>query len=255
MTAPLNRLSARIGSPVDLNVQFLRNGVLEDPFAIRRVDIYVDKVIEENLLAQILVPDPDETGYPLPIVRSSVGTFNLDFDIPCDFQGNRSYFDVWRYIGSEECGAGTDLDDESLWQFECNKFFAFPDGFFVDDGTIIPRFGFEPLDFKMFKPEVRTIEVGFMPLPLYDFDYNRIMPLIPQFRPFITIETEKCEVIVPRTEGRMGCRQGTYRANPFVAQFTLDTSAFLKGTYLYQVHIDLPNGETRVSPRMYMTIA
>lgn len=276
MPEPFPRISAQIGSPVDLNVIFLRNGVPTDPFAIRRIDIFASAARDENLVAQIILPEPTDPSYPSPLVRpllvddtieveddcpdetaatAAAGHFSLIFDIPCDFEDGIIYHDVWYFI-PVDCGepTGFDFDDESLWQSQCNRFFVFSDGCFVDDQLIIPRFAFEPLDFRLRKGEIRTIEVGIMPLPLYDFDFNRIMPIIPQFKPHITIETDQCEILVNRVPGRMGLRQGSFRTNPFNAQFTLDTSTFLKGTYVYRVEVDLPNGETRISDDFRLSI-
>jgi len=241
------RISGQVGSPIDLNVTFYRNGVAADPFAIRRIDIYAQSVVEENLVAQVIIPEPDETGYPLPLTSSGPGEFNLEFDVPCDFEDGIVYLDVWRFIGIDCDVTGLDLDDEDVWQESCHRFYIFSDSCFVDDMLIIPRFDFEPLDFRVRKEEIRTIEVGIMPLPLYDFNYNQIMPIIPQFKPFIQVETEQCEIVVPWTAGKMGVRQGSYRANPWNAQFTFDFSGFLRGSYLYKVRVDLPNGERRVS--------
>lgn len=253
MTDPLPRISAVVGQTVALDASFYLNGVAANPYAIRQIDIYVESAIPENLVASIPLPAPTDPSYPSPLVNPSPGEFILEFEIPCDFEANRTYIDVWRFIGTDAC-VGSDLDDMSLWQEKCLKFFVFPEGFYVDDGLIIPRFGFEPLDFKLRKGEVRTIEVGITPLPLYDFNFNCIYPIIPQLKPFITIETDQCELLVDRASGRMGLRQGTYRTNPFTAQFTLDTNAFIKGTYIYRVSIDLPNGETRISDDMRLTI-
>lgn len=256
-TSAQPRVSARIGCPVDLTVTFYNNGVPENPFAVRRVDIYAGSVKDENIVAMIPILDPDDPDYPLPLTNPSPGVFTLAYDVPCDFETNLAYFDVWEYIGTEACAGGSDVDleDESLWQSSCNKFFVFPEGFFVDDGLIIPQFGFEALDLHFRKGEVRTLRVGITPLPLYDFDYNLVAPMIPQITPTITIETTQCELLVDAAPGRMGLRQGLFRTNPFEAQFTLDTSQFLKGTYLYRVTLPLPNGETRISPSFRFTIS
>ena len=85
-----------------------------------------------------------------------------------------------------------------------------------------------------------------MTLPLYDYDFNRIAPLLPQLQPSISIWTSQGEMIVDNQPGRMGIRQGSFRANPFNCQFTSDSMQFLIGTYVYRVRIDLPNGESRL---------
>jgi len=253
MTDPLPRISAAIGSTVALDATFFRNGVPTNPYAIRQVDIYVESAVPENLVATIPIPPPTDPSYPSPLINTGPGEFSLEFDIPCDFEANGTYIDVWRFIGTDTC-VGSDIDDMSVWQEKCLKFFVFPEGFFLDDGLTVLRFGFEPLDFKLRKGEVRTIEVGIMPLPLYDFNFNCIFPLIPQLKPFISFETDQCEMLVDKAPGRIGLRQGTFRTNPFTAQFTIDTNAFIKGTYIYRVCIDLPNGESRISDDMRLTI-
>ena len=117
------------------------------------------------------------------------------------------------------------------------------------------RVGFEALDKHFFKPEVRNLEVGIEPLPLYDFDYNRIIPLIPQLLPQIHIETENGEVLVENDACKMGLRQGSYRTNPFVVQYRIDTDQFLIGTYKYRVTLVFPNGETRTSGDMRFDVS
>ena len=249
--ANLPRISARTGGIVDLNVTFYRNGVAEDPFLIRRIDIYEGSEKPENLVAQI--PIPADSSYPSPLGKTGPGAFVLSLDIPTTFNAPSVYLDVWRFIGSDP-GTGADIEDESLWSSQCNKFWVFPDGFYLDDGLVIPRFGFEALDKVFRKPEVRSLEVGLMPLPLYDFDFNRIAPIIPQLRALITMQTENCEILIDRDPCRIGIRQGSYRTNPFVVQYQLDTSNFLTGTYVYRITLLLPNGETRVSDDFRLTI-
>jgi len=242
------RISAHSGGSVGLNVTFRRNGVGQDPFALRRIDIFKNSVSDDNLVAQILFGEPNDTGYPAPATPDPTqpGSFVVEFMIPEDFDEG-VYFDVWRFLGSDP---GTvDLDDESLWLSQCNKFFVFQDGWFLDDGTLTARFAFEPLDKRFRKGEIRNLEVGIMPLPLYDWDQTRFGPMIPQLCPFITIETEEGEILegLEKAPCKIGLRQGTYRTNPYVVQCPLDTNAFLKGQYRYRVTLELPNGETRVS--------
>lgn len=258
--ANLPRISSHTGGIVDLNVTFYRNGVPTDPYAIRRVDIYVGSQKPENLVAQVVIPDPSDLSYPSPIERTLDGSgdalpgvFTLPFSIPTTFDAPSVYLDVWHFVGTDP-GTDGDLDDETAWLSQCNKFWVFADGFYADDGLVVPRFAFEALDKAFRKPEVRTLEVGLMPLPLYDYDYNRIAPIIPQLRAFITISTENCELLVDNAPCRMGIRQGSYRTNPFNIQYQLDTSTYLAGTYIYRITLMLPNGESRVSDDLRMTI-
>jgi hypothetical protein len=254
-----SRISSSTGGPVELNVTFYKNGIPTDPFAIRRIDIYQGSEKPESLVAQIPIVGPDDPSYPAPLtpVADKLGAFSIVFDIPSDFVAPSAYIDVWRFLGSDpgpSNGSDFDLDNETLWHSQCNKFFVFPEGFYLDDGLVVPRIGFEALDRIFRKPEIRTLEVGLMPLPLYDFDFNRIAPIIPQLQATISITTENCEILVDQAQCRMGVRQGSYRTNPFVVQYTLDTNLFLAGTYIYRITLLLPNGETRTSDDLRMTI-
>ncbi len=277
------RISARTGQIVDLRTTFYQNGVPTDPFMIRRVDIYQSCEKPENLVATI----PISTGsfYPDPLLRELAsgpvgqcgtepppgavipGLFILPFLIPETFRAPQVYVDVWRFLGADPgtAGIGTDpdlifgnqdpLENDALWISQSNKFYVFPDSWFADDGLIIPRFGWEALDKIFYKPEIRTLEVGMMPLPLYDFDFNRVAPLMPHLKASITIETDNAEVLVNAAPCRIGIRQGSYKANPFTVQYTLNTQSFFVGTYQYRITVLLPNGETRVSPPFRLTIA
>lgn len=245
------RMSAVTGQSVGLNTVFSRNGVPQDPFAIRRIDIYRQAVNDDNLVAQILFPTPDATGYPAPAIVDPLkpGAFTVEFAVPEDFDAG-VYFDVWRFVGSTPASL-TDFDynDENLWISQCNKFWVFEDGWYLDDGLLTARFGFEPLDKRFRKGEIRNLEVGIMPLPLYDWDRGRFSAMIPQICPFITIETEEGEILqgLEKAPCKIGLRQGTYRTNPYVVQCPLDTNAFLKGQYRYRIILELPNGESRIS--------
>lgn len=252
------RISARSNNIVGLNVIFNKNGVAQDPYALRRIDIYRQAVKDDNLVAQILFNTPDATGYPAPAIADAAqpGGFTTEFFVPQEFTEG-VYFDVWKFVGNEPDNISAfDFDDESLWFCQCNKFWVFCDGWFLDDGLITPRFAFEPLDSRFRKGERRTLEVGLMPLPLYDWDQSKIGPLMPQLCPFITVETMEGEILVglEKAPCKIGIRQGTYRSNPFVVQCPLDTSGFLKGMYRYRITIELPNGESRISSSLTFTI-
>ena len=162
------RISGRTGGTIALNVTSYRNGVPSDPYAIRRIDIYNNSEKDENLVASAVIADPG-SAYPAPLSNPSVGVYTFLFDVPADFEAPGAYVDVWRFIGTDP-GTNGDITDESIWHAQCNKFWIFPDGFYLDDGLVIPRFAFESLDRTFKKPEIRTLEVGLMPLPLYDFD-------------------------------------------------------------------------------------
>jgi len=264
------RISARRGQVVDLNVDFLRNGVLTDPFAIRKVELYKTSVVPHNLVDTITVDKPDTTEYPNPITQDSTegqlisGSYHLLYTIPEDFVVPDVYFDVWYYFADNPCGEfGTEdisdcnIDDtsyDSLLLKSCNRFWIYPDEWFVNNSLQTVRFGFEPLDQKFFKPELRPLEVGLMPLPLYDYNFNLVNPMIPFLEPKISIETQHCESIVSDVPARIGVRQGSYRSNPWVVQYDLDTSNYYKGTYRYWITLSLPDGTTRVSRKFIFTV-
>jgi len=270
-TDVLTRISGRTGSKLRLNVTFYKNGIPTEPFAIRRVDIYRTSVQDENLLAQFPMLYPDETGYPSPVTRDIdeddnilPGQFSLIWDVPEDLPAPEIYFDVWNYIPEEPEGWDSwsaeekeaFLDDEDNWKRCCNEFWLQPNSTYCDSDLSTIRLGFEALDVKFHKPEIRNLEVGLMPLPLYDYDYNKIAPILPRLCATLTIFTENCEVLEDFQDIPMdiGLRQGSYRTNPFVLKTKIDTSMLLRGTYLYQIEVELPNGETRVSPRFNLTV-
>jgi len=253
-----NRISGRVGNVVNLNVQFYRHGVPTDPWAIRMVRIYRRSVEEANLVAEIPFPYPDTSEYPAPSLYDPAkpGYYVLPFQIPDDFTAPDIYYDVWHFICDEFADTDFDLDDESYWQAQCNKFWVYPDGCcYTDDGLMVPRLGFEPLDVQFRAGETRYLEVGLMPIPLYDYDYNLITPMLPCIDATITISTGHCETIVDEEPMEIGLRQGSYRTNPFVVKYLVDTSKFLIGTYEYQVKLNMPNGQTIVSPKYTFTIS
>lgn len=260
----LPRVSGRLGNQLDLNVTFYRNGVPTDPFAIRKVAIYKSAVQPENLIAEFPVLSPLDIDYPLPLSKPldslnnpEPGKYNLIWDVPSSgIPVPDIFFDVWSFIAVDP-GLSTDssdnidesiLDNEDLWNTCCNEFWLLSDGFYCDSGLTNIRLGFEALDIKFMQPEIRTIEVGIMPLPLYDFDYNKVAPLLPHLQATFTLQTNHCETIIDKEPMRIGLRQGTYRSNPFTLQYTFDTNKVLRGSYQYQVVLTLPNGETRASP-------
>ena len=63
------RISGRRGQLIDLNIDFIRNGVATDPYAIRYVEIYKTQVLPHNLIATIPVIDPCDPSYPTPLCR------------------------------------------------------------------------------------------------------------------------------------------------------------------------------------------
>lgn len=277
MSTPLPRISGRLGQPLDLNITFYRNGIPTDPFAIRQVAIYKSAVQPENLIAVFPITYPFDPNYPAPLSRESNGSsgfkpgvFHLFWDVPkFGIPVPDIFFDVWSFIeDNPDAGSGgtvgnteataeeeQELNDESRWISCCNEFWLYPDGTFCDDGLTNIRLGFEAIDVKFNQPEVRTLEIGITPLPLYDFDYNKVAPIIPLLKPLFSLMTDNCELIIDKAPMKMGVRQGTYRSNPFVAQYRFDTNQVYKGSYKYQMILQLPNGESRVSPWYSLLVA
>lgn len=268
-----NRLSARSGQLVSLNVDFYRNGVLTDPFVIKYIEIYKSQVLPHNLVATIPITDKIDPLYPSPAQKTTTdvpagvcgtdpaveeidGRYLLPFAIPNDFAAPDVYFDVWYYYADDPCpDQTTDCDSTELLLKSCHRFWIYPESWYTNDQLQTIRFGFEPLDQKFNSPEIRPLEVGLMPLPLYDYNFNLVNPMIPYLKPFITIETQHNEVLVDSAPCQMGLRQGSYRSNPWVIRYQMDSSKFLKGTYRYNITIMLPDGSTRVSPKYIVTIA
>lgn len=277
------RISARKGQVVDLNVDFYHSGVLADPYAIRYVEIYKTQVVPHNLVATIPVVERDSIHYPSPVLHEYesavpgeccteptedmtpiVGKYHLPFTVPNDFSVPDIYYDVWYYFPTNPCGelgtGGTecDIDEEQYSDLLlkcCHRFWVYPDEWMCDDKLQTIRFGFEPLDQKFYQPESRPLEVGIMPLPLYDYNFNLVNPMIPFLKPTITVETQNNEKILCDEPCRIGIRQGSYRSNPWVVQYDIDTCKFLKGTYRYFIALRLPNGSSRVSRKFILTIS
>lgn len=254
-----SRISAHRGQTVDLNIKFYHNGVLADPYAIRTIKIYKTSVVATNLVEEIPVAEPTATDYPSPVIKNSTGDFYLPYDVALDAEVPNVYYDVWHYFASDPCPTGgttaCDLDDyQTSLLTSCNRFWIYPDGWNTDNELHSVNFGFEPLIQNFYKPESKYLDVGLMPLPLYDFDYNLMMPLIPHLTATISIETRNCELLVSDGPMSIGIRQGTYRTNPFILRYLLDTSSFLKGTYRYRIKLTMPDGTTRVSPPYHLVI-
>lgn len=273
------RISGRRGQVVDLNVDFYHGGVLTDPYTIYKVEIYKTQILPHNLVATVPIALPTDELYPAPLCREyeeaggtdstegegtiRAGKYHLPYSVPTDAVVPDVYFDLWYYFATNPVENGTsptadELDDEAVQAQllkSCHRFWIYPEQWFAADGLQTIRFGFEPLDQKFFSPEKRPLEIGIIPLPLYDFNYNLVTPLIPFLQPTITIETQNCETLVDDVECRIGIRQGSNRSHPWVIQYDLDTTLFLKGTYRFFVKLTLPDGSSRVSRKFIITIS
>lgn len=247
-----NRVSARRGQAVDLGATFFLGGQATDPHAIYRIEIFRGKVSDSNIVDAIDIPSG--SGYPAPLTSPSAGKYNLAWAVPNDVVVPDVYFDVWYYFGTDP-GTGALSDYEAQLLKQCNRFWVYPDNWYVDGGLDTIRFAFEPLDIKFRKPEKRPLEVGITPLPLYDYNYNLVAPLIPYLSPTITITTENYEPLVENAPCQIKLRQGSFRDNPWVISYLFDTTTVFIGTYRYRITLTLPDGTTRTSGDLYITVS
>lgn len=231
------RVAGRIGNIVNLNMRFLRNGILQNPFALRQIDIYRSAPTAANIVSTIVFPDPSDSLYPTPATNSDSGVFNVPFLVPDNFVTNDIYFDVWRFLGPDN--GSTDLNDESHWISQSGIFWVFDDVWLTDDELRSKRLGFEPLDKKFRRGEIRKLEVAIHPLPLYDYGYNQLAPTIAQLSPTISIYTAYDELLVSDAPCQIGVRQGAHRNSPFVVQSLIDTKTLVIGLYKYKIKVNL----------------
>jgi hypothetical protein len=272
----------------------MRGGIATSPYAIRKVEIYKTQVIPSNLISTFVVVDPCDPTYPSPVeyIRTNTepglcgtegqegvivpGEYRLMLDVPPDIPVPDVYFDVWTYLPTNPCLLQEEYGSEAVCledtsgciypDFDnpivtgmllqaCNKFWVYSDDWDVSDSLTSIRLGFEPLDQKFNQPEVRPLEIGIMPLPLYDYNFNLVAPILPYLTATITIETEFREVLVTDAPMEIGLRQGSYRSNPYVFRYMVHTDRFLKGTYQYSIVVTLPDGSTRCSKKFILTIS
>lgn len=286
--ATYSRISARRGNDVDLRVTFSRGGVPTNPYAIIGVDIYKTQVLDHNLVASFAFPRPCEAGYPAPATKVTedipagdcgtepqigadiAGEYTLLWSIPSDLVVPDVYLDVWSFIPTNPCDLAEfaaqcdtdncypDLTDDTLADLvltTCNRFWVYPDDWGATDGLESIQLGFEPLVQKFRQPEQKPLEIGITPLPMYDYNFNLVAPVIPFIQGTVTIKTMNNEILVDNGAMEMGLRQGSYRTNPFVLRCSIDTMAFLIGTYKYRITATLPDGTSRTSGDFILTIS
>lgn len=274
------RISVNCGTPTELDVTFYQNGVPTDPFAIRRVEIYQTSVKSENLIEIIPFTEFCDPLYPSPasqVPDTTIGTcgteitgavepgkFTLSYTLPCDIPLPNIFYDVWCYFPTDprpnpslcgsECTSEPDITACDLDQYEdqivccCHRFWGYPQNAFCSDSIATNiEIGFEPLSQRFRSPERRYLEVGMMPLPLYDYEFNAVSAILPKIVASITIKTSREELLVDRAPMTIGLRQGSYRSNPYVLKYLVNTTDFIKGTYKYRVEAQIPDGTSRVS--------
>jgi hypothetical protein len=280
---------------VDLNVDFYNNGQLDDPFWIKKIEIYKCSVAPHNLQSVIILPEPTAENYPLPICQEKlvvnldecstggdttetpvVGKYHLPFLVPHDFKSPEVYLDVWYYHPINPChidlypaqcppdldlveftDGGCDHTDpvfDGYLKTCCHRFWVYPDSWMCDDGLQTVEFGYEPKSVRFNYPERRNLEIGLIPMPLYNFNRSLFESLVPFVNASITIGTQHHEFIVRDSKMELGFKQGHYSSNPWVLKYMVDTSKFLKGSYWYQVKLELPDGSSRVSNKFWIEI-
>ena len=223
----------------------------ESPYALREITIYRGSIRPGNVVATIPFPDPDGTSYPFPATETSTGEFIVPFDVPSDFVSCDAYYDVWSFFGEDP---GTDgLDATNLLISQTGRFWVHDDVWISDDDLQSLKLGFDPLDKRLRRGELRTIEVAIHPLPLYDYNYNVLAPIIPQLNPTITIHTTNCELLIEDAPCKIGIRQGKNRNAPYVIQCFIDTRTLVRGTYQYTVKVNIED-RIIISPRFHFTI-
>jgi hypothetical protein len=82
---------------------------------------------------------------------------------------------------------------------------------------------------------------------LYDYNKKLVDPILPYVSAKINIWTANNEPIIENADMTIKLRQGSYRSNPFVLSYMLNTSTIFIGSYRYRVTVILPDGSTRVS--------
>jgi hypothetical protein len=249
--ATYSRINARAGNVVNLNMRVLKNGQLQSPHALREINIYRGSIRPGNIVATIAFPDPADVAYPTPATELAEGEFVVPFFVPEDFVTCDQYFDVWSFVGEDPGTPG--VDDTSLWISQYGTFHVYDDVWISDDELRTLKVGFEPLDKRLRRGELRTIEIAIHPLPLYDYNYNVLTPIIPQLSPTITIHTAYDELIVSDSPCLIGVRQGRGRNSPYVIQCLFDTTTLIRGMYRYTVKV-MVGDQTIISPRFYLTI-
>jgi len=250
--AEYGRLSGRIGEYISLNMSFYHNGEKNDPYAITKIEMYKSSVSVENLISTIDIVDPSDSTYPSPLSTDTTGEYVASFEVPAEYEEGQ-YIDVWYYVPSDP-GSG-DLGDYE--QTTTGQFILGTDNWFGDDELRSVDFDIDPLSNKFIKGEVKDLEIGLVPLPLYDYNVELISSLIPHLSADITILTQSNEVVTYADGSEagtfsdmpmsIGLREGRYRSNPYVLRILIDTSNFYKGTYKYSIKITLPNSKIIMS--------
>lgn len=249
------RIAGRVGHLVSLNMRFLRNGQPVDPFAIRQIDLYRSSIRPGNMVGQILFPEPSDPAYPAPAsqVTGEIGNFEVPFLVPAHFVPNDIYFDVWHFVGDDPGSNG--VDDSQLWISQRGRFWLFDDIWVIDDGLLSKRVGFEPLDKKLRRGEIRNLEVALHLLPKYANQYNQLAPVLPTLNPTVSVWTSNDELIngLVNAPCRIGIRQGHHLGSPFVVQCPIDTRILLRGTYKYAVKIQIGD-QVLISEKFFFTV-
>jgi hypothetical protein len=234
------RENARIGDPVRLDAQFFSGGVLFDPVAIERVEIYRGGDGTSN--GGVLVDVVD----PINIFQDNVGLYHIDLDLfyhaspsPVTSPGtpaivaNTIYYDRWVYK--------KDLNSVETYSIGLH-FYLYPNGTFVCDDTSKFRFEMKVDRKRIVKGEALDIRLQIIPIPLY---ISRRDPIVDYLLPISTmrariIDTQNAEM-VPWTSIRFTGKEGVLPTNLF--------SALQLGEYHLIAELTLPNGQIVRYPR------
>lgn len=243
------RVAGRLGNNITLNMAFYHNGTLQSPYAITQIEIFDGQIGPQYKVDTILFPDPSVTGYPLSAVETAPGLFEIQYSVPTTFIPAQAYYDVWYYLPNPT----TSTADPTLWSRHSGQFWVYDDAWITDSGVTTKRLGFEPLDKKFKRGEITNLEIAVHPLPLYDYEFNKIAPILPQLTPTISVWTVQDELIVSNAPCKMGIRQGRSRNSPFVIQCALDTRTLLVGTYRYIVTVNI-DGSIISSDKLFFSI-
>jgi hypothetical protein len=230
-----SRFNARKGHTVELKREFYHANVLENPYALIKVEIHKVTYDRDNPVNTLI-----ETIDGVDVVSEDVGKLKVNFDIPEDFESNYVYYDVWYYQVSDT--SEITIDDSTTFK-------VFDDHWFTQDGSTNYKYQMFP-DIKTFtKGEKRNIELQIVPLPLYNTNEDLNEKILPITGIEVKIETKNNELILDWTN--------TITQNlANKARINIDTNLaeFRKGVYYYWVKLLLPNSDIIITQKFAFNI-
>jgi hypothetical protein len=233
--ATFSRFNARKGNTVELVREFYHASVLEDPYALIKVEIHkivYDRETPTNTLA--------DTIDGVDLVQDSTGKWKANFDIPESYESKYIYYDVWHYQTSDT--SEITIDDSSTFK-------VFDDMWFVQDGSTNYKYQMFP-DIKTFtKGEKRNIELKIVPLPLYNTCSDLDEYILPITDIQVKIETKDQELILDWTNVI-----SKNLANKALINIDTNLSEYRKGVYYYWVKLILPNSDILITQKFAFNI-